>query len=90
MFVLQDYECELPVGEDSVSIDAHVKELHMQYEQAQPDRAIVEDKMRRTFQWRRRELQQAMSAVEAINKYPFLKTPSGVCLNWFCSVCTVM
>ncbi|XP_060797947.1 uncharacterized protein LOC132899915 [Neoarius graeffei] len=73
-----DYECELPVGEDSVSIDAHVKELHMQYERAQPDRAIVEDKMRRTFQWRRRELQQAVSAVEAINKYPFLKTPSGL------------
>nr|XP_046256444.1 sterile alpha motif domain-containing protein 3-like isoform X1 [Scatophagus argus] len=70
---------EGPIGEDAVSIDAHVKVLQMQYERTQPDRTIVEEKMRRTFLWRRRELQQdGMSAVEAIRKYPFLKTPCGL------------
>lgn len=89
MYVLQDFECEDAVGEDVISIDAHVKELHIQYERAQPDRVIVEDKMKRTFQWRRRELQNSMSAVEAIHKYPFLKTLPGVCLKCFFS-CALM
>lgn len=43
--------------------------------------------MMRTFAWRRREIANGMTVKEAINKYPFLKSPCGVCLHLFPYIC---
>ncbi len=65
------------VGEDATSIEGHVKVLQEQYRRTQPDTHIVEERMRRTFAWRRKEITSGMTVEGAINKYPFLKSPSG-------------
>lgn len=43
--------------------------------------------MMRTFAWRRREIANGMTVKEAINKYPFLKSPCRVCLHLFPYIC---
>ncbi|KAF3845920.1 hypothetical protein F7725_002998, partial [Dissostichus mawsoni] len=58
-------------GEDESSIDAHT--------QAQPDSCIVTNAMTKTFQWRRKEVAEGVRADTIANKYPFLKTPAGLC-----------
>ena len=69
------------IGEDDTSIASHVKVLQDQYQKTQPDPQIVEERMMRTFAWRRQEIANGMTVEEAINKYPFLKSPCGVCLH---------
>ncbi len=69
------------VGEDATSIEGHVKVLQEQYRRTQPDTHIVEERMRRTFAWRRKEITSGMTVEGAINKYPFLKSPSGVSMQ---------
>ncbi|KAF4118665.1 hypothetical protein G5714_000716 [Onychostoma macrolepis] len=66
------------VGEDATSIEGHVKVLQEQYRRTQPDTYIVEERMKRTFAWRRKEITSSMTVEDAINKYPFLKSPSGL------------
>ncbi len=67
------------VGEDATSIEGHVKVLQEQYRRTQPDTHIVEKRMRRTL--RRKEITSGMTVEGAINKYPFLKSPSGVSMQ---------
>ncbi|KAG9273319.1 sterile alpha motif domain-containing protein 3-like isoform X1 [Astyanax mexicanus] len=67
------------VGEDSISVDAHVKILQEQYQRTQPDNAVVNERMTRTFHWRRREITHGMMTAQAIEKYPFLRTATGLC-----------
>jgi len=66
------------IGEDAVSINAHVKTLQDQYKKTQPDAAIVDEKMKQTFAWRRREITNGIPVAEIFQKYPFLRTPSVV------------
>ncbi|XP_076840677.1 sterile alpha motif domain-containing protein 3-like isoform X2 [Brachyhypopomus gauderio] len=66
------------VGEDSISVDAHVKILQEQYQRTQPDTAVVNERMTRTFHWRRREIMHGMMTAQAIEKYPFLRTAMGL------------
>ncbi|XP_042575369.1 sterile alpha motif domain-containing protein 3-like isoform X6 [Cyprinus carpio] len=66
------------VGEDATSIEGHVKVLQDQYRRTQPETHIVEDRMRRTFAWRRQEITSGMTVEDVVNKYPFLKSPSGL------------
>ncbi|XP_039658053.1 sterile alpha motif domain-containing protein 3-like [Perca fluviatilis] len=63
------------IGEDDTSVAGHVKVLQDQYRKTQPDVRMVEERMMRTFAWRRREIANGMTVEEAINKYPFLKSP---------------
>ncbi|XP_046726892.1 uncharacterized protein LOC124399773 [Silurus meridionalis] len=65
-------------GEDATSIEGHVKVLQDQYRKTQPDARIVEERMRRTFAWRRKEIIGGMTVEDAVNKYPFLKSSSGL------------
>ncbi|XP_028452701.1 sterile alpha motif domain-containing protein 3 [Perca flavescens] len=65
------------IGEDDTSVASHVKVLQDQYRKTQPDARMVEERMMRTFAWRRREIANGMTVEEAINKYPFLKSPCG-------------
>ncbi|KAI9515266.1 hypothetical protein NQZ68_027008, partial [Dissostichus eleginoides] len=66
-------------GEDESSIDAHTQVLKRQYLKAQPDSCIVTNAMTKTFQWRRKEVAEGVRADTIANKYPFLKTPAGLC-----------
>ncbi|XP_037318604.2 sterile alpha motif domain-containing protein 3-like [Pungitius pungitius] len=66
------------IGEDDTSVASHVKVLQDQYRKTQPDARMVEERMMRTFAWRRREIANGMTVEEAINKYPFLKSPCGL------------
>ncbi|CAM4462611.1 unnamed protein product [Leuciscus chuanchicus] len=66
------------IGEDDTSVASHVKVLQDQYRKTQPDARMVEERMMRTFAWRRREIANGMTVKEAINKYPFLKSPCGL------------
>lgn len=66
------------VGEDATSIEGHVKVLQDQYRRTQPETHIVEDRIRRTFAWRRQEITSGMTFEDVVNKYPFLKSPSGL------------
>ncbi|KAF7694781.1 hypothetical protein HF521_006504 [Silurus meridionalis] len=65
-------------GEDATSIEGHVKVLQDQYRKTQPDARIVKERMRRTFAWRRKEIIGGMTVEDAVNKYPFLKSSSGL------------
>lgn len=49
------------------------------YLKAQPDSCIVTNTMTETFQWRRKEVAEGVRADTVANKYPFLKTPAGLC-----------
>ncbi|XP_039518012.1 uncharacterized protein LOC120472063 [Pimephales promelas] len=71
-----DEDCVSSIGEDPVSINAHVKILQDQYKKTQPDAAIVDEKMKQTFAWRRREITNGIPVAEMFQKYPFLRTPS--------------
>ncbi|XP_039511778.1 uncharacterized protein LOC120467078 isoform X1 [Pimephales promelas] len=71
-----DEDCVSSIGEDAVSINAHVKTLQDQYKKTQPDAAIVDEKMKQTFAWRRREITNGIPVAEIFQKYPFLRTPS--------------
>ncbi|XDV26739.1 hypothetical protein PO909_030374, partial [Leuciscus waleckii] len=74
-----NYNSEMDVvGEDAASIEGHVKVLQDQYRKTQPDTRIVEKRIRRTFAWRRKEITGGMTVEDAVNKYPFFKSPSGV------------
>lgn len=75
------------IGEDDTSVASHVKVLQDQYRKTQPDARMVEERMMRTFAWRRREIANGMTVKEAINKYPFLQSPCGVCLHLFPYIC---
>lgn len=55
-----------------------MKVLQDQYQKTHPDAQMVEELMMRTFAWRRREIANGMTVKEAINKYPFLKSPFGL------------
>ncbi|XP_051521848.1 uncharacterized protein LOC127422396 [Myxocyprinus asiaticus] len=66
------------VGEDATSIEGHVKVLQDQYRKTQPDTRIAEERMRRTFAWRQKEITGGMTVEDVVNKYPFLKSPSGL------------
>ncbi|CAM4641082.1 unnamed protein product [Leuciscus chuanchicus] len=39
-------DCVSSIGEDAISINAHVKTLQDQYKKTQPDAAIVDEKMK--------------------------------------------
>ncbi|XP_053337594.1 uncharacterized protein LOC128509780 [Clarias gariepinus] len=67
------------IGEDASSIEGHVNVLHIQYSKMRPDTLVVKDRMQRTFAWRRREIRDGMTVEDTLKKYPFLKTPSGLC-----------
>ncbi|KAK1894241.1 Sterile alpha motif domain containing protein 3 [Dissostichus eleginoides] len=71
-------------GEDESSIDAHTQVLKRQYLKAQPDSCIVTNAMTKTFQWRRKEVAEGVRADTIANKYPFLKTPAGLCEEMNC------
>ncbi|XP_051972530.1 sterile alpha motif domain-containing protein 3-like isoform X1 [Xyrauchen texanus] len=49
------------------------------YSKMRPDTLVVKDRMQRTFAWRRREIRDGMTVEDILKKYPFLKTPSGLC-----------
>ncbi|XP_034053475.1 uncharacterized protein LOC117533687 isoform X3 [Gymnodraco acuticeps] len=66
-------------GEDESSIGAHTQVLKRQYLKTQPDSCIVTNAMTKTFQWRRKEVAEGVRADAIANKYPFLKTPAGLC-----------
>lgn len=66
------------IGEDASSIERHVQVLHMQYEKMTPDASVVNDRMQRTFAWRRKEIADGMAVEDVLKKYPFLRTPTGV------------
>ena len=66
------------IGEDASSIERHVQVLHMQYEKMTPDTSVVNDRMQRTFAWRRKEIADGMAVEDVLKKYPFLRTPTGV------------
>ncbi|KAJ4938094.1 hypothetical protein JOQ06_002720 [Pogonophryne albipinna] len=53
--------------------------LKRQYLKAQSDSCIVTNAMTKTFQWRRKEVAEGVRADTIANKYPFLKTPAGLC-----------
>ncbi|XDV29065.1 hypothetical protein PO909_032240 [Leuciscus waleckii] len=65
-------------GEDATSIEGHVKVLQDQYRKTPPDTRTDEERMRRTFAWRRKEITGGMTVEDAVNKYPFWKSPSGL------------
>ncbi|XP_055073995.2 sterile alpha motif domain-containing protein 3-like [Misgurnus anguillicaudatus] len=67
------------IGEDASSIEGHVNILQIQYSKMRPDTLVVKDRMQRTFAWRRREIRDGMTVEDILKKYPFLKTPSGLC-----------
>ncbi|KAF1387365.1 hypothetical protein PFLUV_G00104680 [Perca fluviatilis] len=67
------------IGEDASSIERHVQVLHMQYEKMTPDTSVVNDRMQRTFAWRRKEIADGMAVEDVLKKYPFLRTPTGLC-----------
>lgn len=71
------------IGEDATSIDRHVKVLQDQYRRTQPDVDVVEQLMIRTFAWRRKEIADGMTVMDAVNKYPFLRNPYGVVKSLF-------
>uniref|UniRef100_A0AAV2KFF3 Sterile alpha motif domain-containing protein 3-like n=1 Tax=Knipowitschia caucasica TaxID=637954 RepID=A0AAV2KFF3_KNICA len=66
-------------GEDASSIEQHVRVLHVQYEKVNPDASLVEDRMQRTFSWRRKEIIGGMTVVDVLKKYPFLRSPRELC-----------
>lgn len=66
------------IGEDASSIERHVNVLQIQYGRMHPDTSVVKDRMARTFAWRRKEIADGMRVEDALKKYPFLGTPSGV------------
>lgn len=53
--------------------------LQSEYRKTHPDISTVKDRMARTFSWRRREIMEGMSVGDVLNKYPYLRTPAGVC-----------
>ncbi|KAJ4934753.1 hypothetical protein JOQ06_007535 [Pogonophryne albipinna] len=67
------------IGEDASSIERHVHVLQMQYEKMNPDTSVVKDRMQLTFSWRRKEIADGMTVEDVLKKYPFLRTPSGLC-----------
>ncbi|KAK2907325.1 hypothetical protein Q8A67_006310 [Cirrhinus molitorella] len=64
------------IGEDAASINAHVKTLKDQYKKTKPDAAVVDEKMKQTFAWRRMEITNGIPVADILGKYPFLRTPS--------------
>ncbi|XP_056605092.1 uncharacterized protein LOC130421303 isoform X1 [Triplophysa dalaica] len=71
-----DEDCFPSIGEDATSINAHVKTLQDQYKKTQPDAGIVDEKIKLTFAWRRREIVNGTPVAEIFQIYPFLRTPS--------------
>ncbi|CAM4511196.1 unnamed protein product [Leuciscus chuanchicus] len=67
------------LGEDPSSIEAHVNVLHSQHQKMQPDFRIVRDRMQQTFAWRQKEIADGMTVEDTVKKYPFLRTPTGLC-----------
>ncbi|KAI4819565.1 hypothetical protein KUCAC02_004807 [Chaenocephalus aceratus] len=67
------------IGEDASSIERHVHVLQMQYEKMNPDTSVVKDRMQLTFSWHRKEIADGMTVEDVLKKYPFLRTPSGLC-----------
>ncbi|KAI2647504.1 Sterile alpha motif domain-containing protein 3 [Labeo rohita] len=67
------------LGEDPSSIEAHVNVLNSQYQKMQPDFRIVRDRMQQTFAWRQKEIADGMTVEDTVKKYPFLRTPTGLC-----------
>ncbi|XP_058627072.1 uncharacterized protein LOC131537553 isoform X2 [Onychostoma macrolepis] len=67
------------LGEDPSSIETHVNVLHSQYQKMQPDFRIVQDRMQQTFAWRQKEIADGMTVEDTVKKYPFLRTPTGLC-----------
>lgn len=65
------------VGEDSTSVDVHVN-VATKWVPTHPDVSIVRDRMARTFSWRRSEISEGMPVEDVLNKYPHLRTPTGV------------
>ena len=55
-----------------------MKVLHNQYQKVQPDTKIVKDHMQQTFAWRRKEIADGMTLANTLEKYPFLRTSTGV------------
>lgn len=53
--------------------------LHVEYNKVNPDIFVVEDRMRRTFAWRRNEILQGMTVDAILSKYPFLRSAQGLC-----------
>ncbi|KAG7318252.1 hypothetical protein KOW79_018007 [Hemibagrus wyckioides] len=62
---------ETCVGEDLMSIDAHVNALQSVGRNLQTCRT-VKDRMAQTFTWRLREIMEGMSVEDVLRKYPYL------------------
>ncbi|KAK6471261.1 hypothetical protein HHUSO_G29583, partial [Huso huso] len=58
------------------SILKHIQILEEQFQKAKPDKVIVEDKMIKTFSYRRKEISDGLSAGKITEKYPFFSTPT--------------
>lgn len=78
IFLINSYKIPNILGEDQSSIEAHVEVLQQQYQRMQPDFTIVRDRMRQTFAWRHKEIVDGMTIEDALKKYLFLKTATGV------------
>ncbi|RXN30248.1 sterile alpha motif domain-containing 3-like isoform X2 [Labeo rohita] len=78
-FVVINYKAPSVLGEDPSSIEAHVNVLNSQYQKIQPDFRIVRDRMQQTFAWRQKEIVDGMTVEDTVKKYPFLRTPTGLC-----------
>ena len=66
------------MGEDAISVEAHIKVLLEQYSKLHPDTKLVKDRMMKTFVWRRREIAEGISTEDLLKRYPFLRTSAGV------------
>ncbi|XP_056608379.1 sterile alpha motif domain-containing protein 3-like isoform X1 [Triplophysa dalaica] len=69
---------DICVGEDLMSVEAHVKVLQSECSKTHPDVSSVKDLMARTFSWRRREVTEGMPVDDVLKKYPYLRMPSGL------------
>ena len=72
---------DMPVGEDATSMEAHVTLMLKEYKKTSPDILTVNNRMARTFAQRRHEIIEGMPVKDVLQKYPFLRAPSGVSIG---------
>jgi len=81
--LLQTLQAECLDGEDDTSIQLHIQAIQQEMRRSTPNMAIVDDRMARTLQPRRKDVAE-LPLSDIMEKYPALQLDSQVsCMGWY-------
>ena len=72
----------IPAGEDNISFQRHCRVLEAEWRKTKRSPMVVEELMKRTYAFRRRDIVETGRGVEEIFElYPFLQDSDQVCCH---------